>query len=292
MLDKLQDFNHSVNQKRVRVGTIAFALLGTLVVACSPNEEVRTAEPVESPETTEQPIAQTEEPITEDEQNVTIDEVSRDLDELIDQTVTIRSEVETTEDPNTFLLTDDDLFAGEDVLIVNASGVPFVLPADEDMEVQVTGEVRRFVYNDVREDVGLTVDPSYYSDYEEQPVIFADAISLSPDPEALTENPDRFYGETIAVEGEIAEVTAPGVFTLSDPGLFEGERVLVLNPTPNNALETGETVVVTGELRPFVVADIERDYDLTWDLDLQRELEAEYREKPVFVAREVYPSAQ
>ncbi|MBC5796128.1 MAG: hypothetical protein VKL60_18265 [Sphaerospermopsis sp.] len=44
-------------------------------------------------------------------------------------------------------------------------------------------------------------------------------------------------------------------------------------------------------MRPFVVADLERDYDITWDLDLQRKLEAEYRDKPVLVATDVYPSA-
>jgi hypothetical protein len=286
MLNKLQHSLHLINRRQVRVGAIAFALLGTLTIACSPNQEVRTSEPAESP------VAQTQTPVTEDEQNVTIDEVTDNLEELEGKTVSVRSEVETTEDPNTFLLTDDDLFAGEDVLIVNASGVPFVLPTDEDVEVQVTGEVRRFVYNDVREDVGLTAEPNYYTDYEDQPVIFANSIALSPEPETLTENPDRFYGETIAVEGEISEVTDPSAFILSDPGLFEGEGVLVLNSAQDNTLEAGETVVVTGELRPFVVADIERDYDLTWDLDLQRELEAEYREKPVFVAREVYPSAQ
>lgn len=41
-------------------------------------------------------------------------------------------------------------------------------------------------------------------------------------------------------------------------------------------------------LRPFVKAEFERDYDLTWDLDLQEELEAEYSEKPVLVVDSIY----
>jgi len=48
---------------------------------------------------------------------------------------------------------------------------------------------------------------------------------------------------------------------------------------------------VTGVLRSFVVADIERDYDLTWDLNLQRQLEVDYRNKPVLIVQSVYPSA-
>jgi len=46
--------------------------------------------------------------------------------------------------------------------------------------------------------------------------------------------------------------------------------VLVANPkTANTAIKDGEYVAVTGVLRSFVVADIERDYDLTWDLNLK-----------------------
>jgi hypothetical protein len=54
----------------------------------------------------------------------------------------------------------------------------------------------------------------------------------------------------------------------------------------------GEDVVVTGEIRPFIAAEFERDYELTWDLDVKRQLEAEYENKPVFIAKSIYPSAQ
>ncbi|MEO1341809.1 MAG: hypothetical protein AAFV28_11865 [Cyanobacteria bacterium J06635_13] len=45
-------------------------------------------------------------------------------------------------------------------------------------------------------------------------------------------------------------------------------------------------------MRPFVKAEFEQDYDLTWDLDVEREIEAEYTEKPVLVVDSIYPSAQ
>ena len=41
---------------------------------------------------------------------------------------------------------------------------------------------------------------------------------------------------------------------------------------------------VTGEVRRFNITELDRDYDLTWDLDLQRELEAEHKDKTVIVA--------
>ena len=80
-------------------------------------------------------------------------------------------------------------------------------------------------------------------------------------------------------------------FRLDEDKLIGGNELLVLVETPQKAVKEGEKVVTTGVLRPFVVADIERDYDLTWGLDLQRQLEVEYRNKPVLIAESVYPSA-
>ena len=42
----------------------------------------------------------------------------------------------------------------------------------------------------------------------------------------------------------------------------------------------------------MVLADIERDYDLTWDLDVEQEIEAEYNKKPVLVVDSIYPAAK
>ncbi len=65
----------------------------------------------------------------------------------------------------------------------------------------------------------------------------------------------------------------------------------VLNPKPKTAIKDDEVVAVTGVLRPFVLAEFEREYELGWDLKLKEKLEAEYETKPVFVADSVYPSA-
>jgi hypothetical protein len=61
--------------------------------------------------------------------------------------------------------------------------------------------------------------------------------------------------------------------------------------TPKGTVNEGEKVAVTGVLRPFVVAELEREYNLKWDLTVQKQLEAEYSNKPVLIANEVYPSA-
>jgi len=224
--------------------------------------------------------------------NVTTEEVANETNRLIGQTVTIRSEPVKKINANTFTVSDEQFFGNESILVVNASGQPFVLPADEDVEVQVTGQVRNFVLADVEREFNLGLDREVYVEYENKPAIIAQAIALAPEPGEISSNPEQYYGKQLAVTGEIEEVTGANSFTLDEDQLFGATDLLVLQTgTPAPAREDGETVAVTGVLRPFVVADIERDYDLTWDLELQRKLEAEYSQKPVLIADGVYPSA-
>lgn len=68
--------------------------------------------------------------------------------------------------------------------------------------------------------------------------------------------------------------------------------LLIINATGEPIPQEDEAIVVTGIVRPFVRAELEQDYDLTWDLDVQKEIEAEYSEKPVLVVDSIYPSAE
>jgi hypothetical protein len=226
--------------------------------------------------------------------NVTTEEVADNTNALLGQTVTVRSEPVKKIGPNTFTVSDDDFFGGETILVVNASREPVVLPED-DIEVQVTGKVAKFVLADVERDYDfLDLDPELYVEYEGKPAIIAQAVAPAPKPGEITANPSQYYGRTLAVAGEIENIVGPNAFTLDEDKLIGASDLLVLvaNPkTANTAIKDGEYVAVTGVLRSFVVTDIERDYDLTWDLNLQRQLEVEYRNKPVLIVQSVYPSA-
>lgn len=225
------------------------------------------------------------------DENITIEEVAGGTENLIGQEVTVRSEVAETLDDSAFLLEDDRLFGGEDVLVLNTTGQPFVLMDGDETPVQVTGEVMQFTLVDIETEYGLDLDPELYADYEDMPAIAAQSIALSPEPEELTSNPEKYYNRRIAVQGEVEDMLAPYTFTLDEDRLFGGEDLLVIAPTTTAATEDGEIVTVTGVLRPYIQAEFEMDYDLQWDLSFQEQIEAEYTEKPVFVADEVYPSA-
>ena len=225
------------------------------------------------------------------EENVTTEDVAEDAEDLIGQTVTIRSNAIQQIEPSVFTVADQEFFGGEDIVIINASGTPFVLPED-DTEVQVTGEVAEFVLADIESAYDLDLDPDLYVDYTDKPAIIAQSLALAPEPGEIAADPAQYYGETLAVTGEIENVYSDNTFTLDEDELFGGEDLLVVVAEPAEApIQDGETVATTGELRSFVIADFETDYDLTWDLNVQEELEAEYSERPVLVVDRVYPSA-
>lgn len=224
------------------------------------------------------------------EENVTTEEVAENTEELIGQTVTIRSDALEIVEPSIFTVADDEFFGGEEILIVNASGEPFDLPQD-DTEVQATGEVAQFIIADIESNYDLDLDPDLYAEYNDRPAIIAESLAVAPEPGEIAENPAQYYGQILAVTGEVETMYDPGIFTLDEEELFGGEDLLVVAPNPSEMVEDGQTVAVTGELRSLVVADIERDYDLTWDLDVQEQIEAEYSDRPVLIVDRIYPSA-
>lgn len=272
-----------LNQGRVFQSAIALGLVTVLMGACA-----------ESPLQTEAPA---------DSTNVTTEEVAENTEDYVGQTVTVRSEPIDKVGDSSFTVSDEQFFGSEPILVINASGVPFTLPEEGGVEVQVTGEVRNFVVSDIDQEYNLGLDPAAYQEYENQPAIIAQSIALTPEPGEITQNPEQYYGETLAVTGEVEDIRNEGAFTLDEDKLLGAEDLLVVYATPKAetgqpqpsadlpAISDGETVAVTGVLRPFVVSEFERDYDLTWDLDVQRQLEAEYSNRPVLVATGVYPSA-
>ncbi|MBH8556101.1 hypothetical protein I8751_27935 [Nostocaceae cyanobacterium CENA357] len=252
-------------------GAIALALSAVLLPACTNNLEREAAVP---------------------ETNVTTEEVTDNTNQLIGKTVTVRSTPITKLGPSTFTVSDKEFFGTESILVVNASGKVFTLPTDPNTPIQATGPVSKFVIADINRDYNLGLDPNLYVDYEGKPAIIAQSLALAPKPGELTTNPSLYYGKTLAVTGEVEDIRNSSSFTLDEEKLFGGQDLLVIRAgTPKGVVNEGEKVAVTGVLRPFIVAELERDYDLNWDLTLQRKLEAEYSNKPVLVANEVYPSA-
>ncbi|PZV00192.1 MAG: hypothetical protein DCF32_17950 [Leptolyngbya sp.] len=269
----------STKQKIFR-GTLALGLIAGLVGACAENVPQRET--------------------SDGSTNVQTEEIAENTEGYIGQIVTIRSVPVEKVGDNSFTVNDEQFFGSEPILVINASGEPLLLPED-DVEVQVTGEVRNFLISEVDQEFDLTLDPGLYEEYEDQPVIIAQSIALAPEPGEISENPEQYYGETLAVTGEVQDIQSEDTFTLEEDRLLGANGLLVIyaqpkagsssQAAPPPTITDDEQVAVTGVLRPFVVSELERDYDLTWDAGVQQQLEADYSERPVLIATQIYPSA-
>lgn len=89
-------------------------------------------------------------------------------------------------------------------------------------------------------------------------------------------------GTAMNVSGEVDSKVSPKAFKLEAMNDLWGDKVLVLSKEELNVTE-GATVKVDGVVQKLVIADVERE--LGWDLEPQ--LEVEYSEKNIIVAKSV-----
>ena len=100
---------------------------------------------------------------------------------------------------------------------------------------------------------------------------------------ALMAAPNAYLGTPLILSGEVDAVWQPGVFTLQDPDDASRNLTVISTVAALPLVKDDDLVQVTGELRLFRWAEIEREVD--WELDPTIEVEIEGA--PVFVAREV-----
>jgi hypothetical protein len=90
------------------------------------------------------------------------------------------------------------------------------------------------------------------------------------------------------VDGKVGEVIDSSTFKLEQEEPLLDKQVLVMNANPDTPITEDNWVRVTGEVSRFVSKEeLEKDYDLTWDLDVEQSIEAEYENKPIILAESV-----
>lgn len=257
----------------VGLGAVALGLTALLLPSCAsdnPNEEIGQGTTT-----------------TEDVAEVGSDSTA--TSELVGQDVTLRNVIGETVGESSFTIED----SGEPILVVNATGVPFVAPT-EDIPVQVTGTVESFAISEVEREYGLDLDPNLYSEYEQQPVVIAQSLALAPTPEDLFESPTNYIDQQIAVEGDIRKMEeTSNAFALYEEGWVDDVGVLIIDPTntlQNREAEEWENVTVTGVARQADAALLQQA-NLGWDDAKIQEFLSRYTDRPVIVADGVYPSA-
>lgn len=215
--------------------------------------------------------------------------ITENIDHFRGKSVLVRNDVLETIGDKGLILDKDRAFSGDSILVIDASEtlLSFATEKEKTPEVLVSGQIERLSLTDVKQKYNLNLDPNLYTQYENQPVIIADSLTLSPDPEDLTRNPEVYYGKPLAIKGELEDLQNYGIFELDEEQVFGGEDLLVVQLQPRIKLDQKQTAIVYGTLRPFIAVELERDYNLGWDLSLQKQIEAEFSQKPVLVAKKI-----
>ena len=224
---------------------------------------------------------------TETPESVASFEAIERTEQLMGNRITIRVEPVAQISSHSFTIQDDWVFGSEPILAINASGVPVIIPLDPQTPLQITGTVVRFIPVDIERAYGLELDPTLYAEYEGKPAIIAQSITFSPEPAEVTNNPTRYYNHLLAIPGEVATRVATDSFTFDASGAMGGSNLLAIAPN-SPPLQPGQTILATGVLRPFVLAEIEREHPLTWDVNLKQQLAAEYIDQPVLIVDHIY----
>lgn len=286
---------HQTNRSKVSLkgGAIALALATFTLTACQTPDDTAGTTPGQDPAATEQTTpGQDQQAVDRDQEAIQIGDLAGNLEDYLGQTVSVRGEVTELMGSEAFIIQGDGLFGGDEVVVFNTTGEPLPQIGDEiTQQVQVTGQVQQVVIDDIAQQHGLVLDEATFGEYENNPAIIADNILLAPEPGELSDNPEAFYDQMIAVEGGVGEQYDANVFTLSRAQFLGGSDLLVINEADGTMvnLDDVDDVVIMGTLRPFNLAELENEYNLTWDQELRQSIEDDYSDEPVIIAQNIYP---
>ncbi len=226
-------------------------------------------------------------------ENVTTEDYAQttQVSEAIGQEATIRSPIVETLDEHGLVLQAE---GGENVLVLNVAANGAALPTG-DTPIQVTGQVVEFTLADVETDYGLDLDEDLYADYEQQPAILAVSWALAPTPEMLAEQPEAFYNQRIALEGD-ASILSANALALYEDGWIDDVGILVVGVEKplmdaGSNIQEGESVAVVGIAQPLDAVMLKGEYDLGLTDQEIEEFASRYTERPVIVADQAYPTA-
>lgn len=121
-----------------------------------------------------------------------------------------------------------------------------------------------------------------------------DTAVVEDEPEStltqILDNPDAYVGQSVTVTAEVQDVLTQRIFKISDDTAGDELTVVTAQPLSAAQAEQAETflqdnanVQVEGIVRAATVTEIERDYTLTLD----PELEAEFENTTVLVAQSI-----
>ena len=99
----------------------------------------------------------------------------------------------------------------------------------------------------------------------------------------ITDNPDRYIGQTVTVGGEVNRMLGTNALVLEDDDFIGDDEVLVVGANQLPAGQANEVVLVTGTVSNFNMADAESQLGI----DLDNNLFTDWDGRPAIVARSI-----
>ncbi|MGB3612323.1 MAG: hypothetical protein WBA10_00925 [Elainellaceae cyanobacterium] len=104
-----------------------------------------------------------------------------DLQNYLGQSINASGVIQSMVGDAAFIMEEKSIFTDKDLLVINAAKTPVSLPDQEDINLQVSGELKQLDIAEMEQIYGTTLDPRL-RDYEGQPVIVADRITVESQP--------------------------------------------------------------------------------------------------------------
>jgi hypothetical protein len=104
----------------------------------------------------------------------------------------------------------------------------------------------------------------------------------------LVKHASDYYGKPVTVKAKVDDVLGANMFTLDENAVLAGPDVLVIVPGGLTPVAHDQKVVVTGEVRPYVEPDLDRDFDFFQDGKIiKKNTKVDWKTRPVLVASSV-----
>jgi uncharacterized protein YdeI (BOF family) len=239
----------------------------------------------------------------------TVSEIDDEEDAYLGNRVSVIGDVTEIVDARTFRLDDPAMLGGDDILVTMAeSGMQQVTVGDE---VQVVGTVRSFDREQLTADTGYDYDVEIYNPFAERTIILANQIQVVGQANAdfvgdtaffaddnqttisdVSDNPDAYLGQQVQLNGEVSQVFGPNTIRMDEDNWLDiGDDILVIIPPDVTAPQTMEdetNIIVEGEVRNFVLAEVVQDFDFFGD---SPDIYAEFENRPAVVASTIFNQA-
>ncbi len=108
--------------------------------------------------------------------------------------------------------------------------------------------------------------------------------------EAIVDNPEQFYDQTVTVAGEVNEVHGKRAFDIREKGVLDvDDKLLVISKKDLTNLDKDSMVEVRGKVQRFVKDDIAREHNITdWsDYGLDTDALSSFENRPVLIAENI-----